>query len=333
MNAGGRVIAALEALAPEDVGELLEEVRQEGRSIARRRLTELYADMLVQKVMAGQGVGAVAHSEPAAGHDQATGCYVYAITRGEGASAATSVPGIAPGGRVDVVSAGGMAAVVSDVDVATVRQGCDEADVKVGGWLANAVRAHEQVVTAAFRSAPTIPMRFGIVYPDRSVVVRLLQEYADEFNAELDRLTGRAEWNVWVFLGDGAADNAPADDRAPVQATTGSSSPGVDFLSRERDRRRRRSETAAHARAVIDEIVDRLDDVTLDRTQLGRTTAAAAASAAFAATYLVEQKDAATFQASVDQLQSLHGPDATIRIDGPWPPFHFTELQLESPRG
>src|SRR4051794_25589075 len=187
--------ALFEQLAADEAGELLEEVRHEGRSVARRRLVECYADALVRAV----GDGVVDGPTSTAVGPHSAGCYVYAVTAGSGASAATAETGVTPGGQVDVVAVDGLAAVVNDVDIAAVRRGCDEADVSDSGWLATAVRAHDRVVVAAFRSAPSVPFRFGVVYPDRAAVASMLRDHADELRAELDRLAGRAEWNVKVF--------------------------------------------------------------------------------------------------------------------------------------
>src|SRR6185312_12858707 len=116
------------------------------------------------------------------------------------------------------VTVGGISAVVSDVDIEVFRAGAAEADVTEDGWLAAAVRAHERVVLGAFHSAPTVPMRFGIVHPDERTVRSLLRDHADDFRAELERLDGAAEWSVKVFA---------VPDRIEA-GVTGNSSPARD---------------------------------------------------------------------------------------------------------
>jgi hypothetical protein len=332
VSADDDVAAALEQLAADDVGALLDEVRRDGKSLARRRLVEAYADALVSAVARRNGpppggtspAAAVATAPTSASsRPTSTGCYLYAIVDGTGASAATGEAGITPGGGVESVRAGSLTAIVSDVDVVALRQGCDEADVADDGWLARAVRAHDNVVAAAFRSAATVPVRFGVVYPNRAAVAELLRQHAEEFRRELDRLAGRAEWNVKVFV-DMTTDDEPAD-----VASHPPSSPGAGFLQRERGRRLQRVRRQERARSAVADVVAELDTVALDRVELRHSSSGPGGPPYFAATYLVERAAEQQFVTAVDGLR----PDddaVRIEVDGPWPPFHFTELRLES---
>ena len=100
--------AGLAKFVAEDVGELLDEVRREGKSLARQRLVDAYADALVRAV-AQRGAESTAPASMAAPESSTSatmGCYLYAVVDGEGASAATGEVGIQPGGGVDSVCAG-----------------------------------------------------------------------------------------------------------------------------------------------------------------------------------------------------------------------------------
>lgn len=316
------VRAVLEQLAADDVDELFAAARRDALEVVRRRLVDEYADALLHAVAKS------ATTQPMRDDvaNPARGCYVYAITAGDGASAATGEPGIAPGSAVGVLSVDDVAAVVSDVDVAAVRRGCDQADVSGDGWLANAVRAHDRVVAAAFRSAPTIPVRFGVVYPDRESVTRMLGTHQSELRAELDRLAGRAEWNVKVFVDLTQAATSPLVG-ADTQRTAGS--PGADFLTRERDRRTARARTELRARTVIADAVQALDAIATDRVDLKHSSSGPGGAPYFAATYLVEHRDEDAFVAAAESLRAETDGAIALTVDGPWPPFHFTSLRLE----
>lgn len=336
MSADNGLTAALEQLAADDVGALLDDVRREGKSLARRRLVDAYADALVRAVarVDDRAAPTTASTSPAAdtapavastsAPSPAIGCYLYAIVDGTGASAATGEAGIEPGGAVEAVRAGSLTAIISDVDVLAFRRGCDEADVAEGGWLARAVRTHDNVVAAAFRSAPTVPLRFGVVYPSRAAVSSLLTQHAAEFRRELDRLAGRAEWNVKVFVATAADDAAYV---APYPSA--SSSPGAGFLERERGRRLQRVQRRDRARSAVAVVVGVLDAVALDRVDLRHGGSGPDGPPYFAATYLVERDAEQEFVSAVDGLRAGDGA-VRLEVDGPWPPFHFTELRLES---
>jgi gas vesicle protein GvpL/GvpF len=316
--------AVLEQLAADDVGELLVAAQRDAREVVRRRLVDEYVDALLGAVAKR---AATQPTRDDVVQTSTRGCYVYAITGGVGASAATGEHGIDSAGAVEVLSDGDVAAVVSDVDIATVRRGCDEADVSEGGWLANAVRAHDRVVAAAFRSAPTIPVRFGVVYPDRESVAEMLRSHQSELRDELHHLAGRAEWNVKVFVDLAQASVAPY---ATADAQHAAISPGADFLTRERDRRTSRARAELRARTVIADTVQTLDLLAADRADLKQSGTGPGGAPYFAATYLVERRDEEAFVAAAERLQAESCDDTvTLTVDGPWPPFHFTSLRLE----
>src|SRR3954452_23406464 len=212
---GHDITAALTRLAKDDVAALLDDVRRDGAQLARRRLTEAYADALVR--------AAATWHEPAQAPTPtgSVGCYVYAVVAGGGIGAGGVVPGVQPGGPVEVITVGDISAVVSEVDVEAMRAGA-AAEVDEDGWLGAAVRAHERVVLSAFRSAPTVPMRFGIVHPGREDVAALLADHADSFRAELRRVEGRGEWSVKVHAdADAVAARVNQADGAEPTAVAG----------------------------------------------------------------------------------------------------------------
>ena len=76
-------------------------------------------------------------------------------------------PGLDPGHAIETVGADGVVAVGSLVRLSLLSRS-DDADLSPDGWLAGALRRHEQVVERAGHTA--VPMRFGTVYPGRDDV-------------------------------------------------------------------------------------------------------------------------------------------------------------------
>ncbi|HET6818846.1 MAG TPA: GvpL/GvpF family gas vesicle protein [Mycobacteriales bacterium] len=332
---------------PEDVESLLADVRTLGLQLARARLVESYAAALVRAVTTGaapdgpeqapNGVsfdGAAVASAPEP--SSATGCYVYAVVAGDGTGAAGVGEGIEPGGPVRVVTVGGISAVVSDVDLDAMREGgsCDE--IAEDGWLANAVRAHERVVLAAFRSAPTVPMRFGIVHPDQASVERLLDVHAEEFDDELRRVTAAAEWSVRVYVDPDIAATSDVegagDGRDAHEAMDGvAASSGTTYLLRERERRRREERLRSQVQRSVDELTSTLSDVARGVVVTPQIVTDDGRAGVFSAAYLVDRCDEHRLVAVVDAFNES-GPMTGVTVDvaGPWPPYHFTTLRLEA---
>lgn len=330
----------------EDVESLLEDVRTLGLQLARARLVESYADALVRAVAssaAGDGKDRIreyssggSRTPQTAEPSGATGCYVYAVVAGDGTGAAGAGEGIEPGGMVRVVTVGDISAVVSDVDLDAMREGgsCDE--ITEDGWLAKAVRAHEQVVLAAFHSAPTVPMRFGLVHPDQSAVERLLDVHAEEFNDELRRVTAAAEWSVRVYVDPGLAAAGDADETTDAQGAAEAvdgvgAVTGTTYLLRERERRRREEQVRSRVQRSVDELTSTLADVARGCVVTPQIVTDDGRTGVFSAAYLVDRCDEHRLVAVIDAFNE-GGPTSGVTVDvaGPWPPYHFTKLRLEA---
>ena len=319
---GSDITAALTRLAKDDVAALLDDIRRDGAQLARRRLTEAYADALVR------AVARLHELAPPPTPTGSVGCYVYAVVAGGGIGAGGVVPGVQPGGPVEVITVGDISAVVSEVDVEAMRAGA-AAELDEDGWLAAAVRAHERVVLSAFRSAPTVPMRFGIVHPGRQDVAALLADHADSFRAELRRVEGRGEWSVKVLADAEVVAERVREANGPVQSPPVGDA-GCAYLLRERSRR-----------SLVDRsrdfVASRLDQVAAELAAAAQETAVKSVShdpgdrPVLHAAYLVPRCDEGRFASLVEQLAARGGPDGfTVELTGPWPPYHFTTLRLEA---
>jgi hypothetical protein len=329
--AADAIAAALAALADRDAAALLADVRRDGAQLARRRLTDAYADALVRAVVT-LGNAATDDSvsrHPAASAPGATGCYVYAVVAGDGTGAAGGAPGIEPGGPVGTVTVGDITAVVSDVDVEAMRAGATE--VAEDSWLAAAVRAHERVVLSAFHSAPTVPMRFGIVHPRREDVADLLAEHADDLRAELRRVEGKAEWSVKVHA-DPAVVAARAAEAAEADAApTGDA--GRAYLLRERSRRSLAERTREFVGSRVDAIAADLAAAARDSALIGIAHDAGERPVLHAA-YLLPRSHEPAFARTVDAItERVAGDGFSVELTGPWAPYHFTALRLEASHG
>lgn len=121
----------------------------------------------------------------AAGAGQHKGIYVYGILPDD-IEMAADVPGVGehPGLLRDV-RFGGLAALISDVDLS--------------GQLGSPgdLRTYREILDATATEVPVVPLRFGTVLISEDAVAReLLAAYHDEFAAALERLEGRAEFQV-----------------------------------------------------------------------------------------------------------------------------------------
>lgn len=255
------------------------------------------------------------------------GCYVYAVVAGD-ATGVRGASGIEPGGPVEAVTVGDLTAVVSSVDLHAMREGGAATDLTEHSWLARAVRRHEQVVLAAFRSAPTVPMRFGIVHAERASVEHLLRVHDAELRGELARIAGTAEWSVKAFADREALAAMAADGDDDSVADT-----GRGYLLRERTRREARarvsdtlSDTATTLVGEVSSVARELVSLPVGGDESRRGVVAAAC--------LVDRRDEQRLASIVATFAEAAGARGiSVELTGPWPPYHFTTLRLEAHHG
>jgi hypothetical protein len=108
--------------------------------------------------------------------------YVYGIV--EAGSAPPELRGL-EGAPVRVVADDAAAALVSDLEAQELELGRDE------------VMTHARVLEEALKRGTVLPMRFGVVMEgDQEVKTRLLDEHADDLEAQLRRFSGKVEVNI-----------------------------------------------------------------------------------------------------------------------------------------
>jgi hypothetical protein len=241
--------------------------------------------------------------------------YVFGITRST-VTFDPDLPRVPGGGPVRAVANGELCAIASDADPDSLREleelGPDDLD-----RLAAVAHAHDEVLARLAAQAPVIPLRLGTVLAGDDLVRSLLDANGEALAAELDRVEGHAEWAVVVRIPDGGA----ADEEAPTRSETGSG-----YL------RERRSELAARERRW--EARDRLATDLHERL----STFAVAAEVverrpleqvppALHGVYLLEWGSIGPFEDAVDDARQAY-PEAVIEATGPWPPYHFTSVDL-----
>lgn len=245
--------------------------------------------------------------------------WVYAV-QDAGAGDAPAVSGV-DGERPRLAGADELGAVVGTV----ADEGFGEAALAAAmddlGRIEMLVRAHHRVVAAAAQDRTVAPVRLATVFRDDEAVVAMLHERREEFRAVLDRIRGRREWGVKVYV-----DGADATGGAAAPETSPGDRPGTSYLLRRKADRDRGAQARAGARAVAD--------------QVARTAAACAADVRrFApqdarlsgrtqemvlnATFLVDRAREQEFRDAVSGAAA----GAVVEVTGPWPPFSFAAAE------
>jgi hypothetical protein len=224
--------------------------------------------------------------------------------------------------RVDERALDGLR-VVGDADVGVVVGEVPQADygedvlpsrLNDREWLERAVTEHESVVRGLLGVGTVVPLRFGSLHRDTRAVEEFLASRRDAFRGALERVRGRVEIGVKVWVA------APAAEAREAQPST-----GREYLERRREAR----EQSARSRTAIDErlraiharLLASADEGVLNRPQPRELTGDRREMAMNAA-YLVADDE--SLVAEVERLRSEH-PDLVFEVTGPWAPYNFVE--------
>jgi hypothetical protein len=244
--------------------------------------------------------------------------YVYAVCRPFDAALQAQLTGVA-GDPPRLLTHGGLVAVVSHVPEADF---CEEAlrdHLEDLDWLTATARAHQQVVDALTAVTTPLPLRLATVFRDDSGVRVMLQERETAFRRTLDRLDGRVEWGVKVYV-----EAEPEQAAAPAQPAPKPAS-GRDYL-RQRRRQTRANEdlwTRAEefATGLHTTLSARADDARLHAPQNPRLSGAAGRNVLNAA-YLVRRDVSEEFVEMVDRTKD-DAPGIRVELTGPWAAYSF----------
>jgi hypothetical protein len=240
--------------------------------------------------------------------------WLYAV---RGAAAAAPTRTGVDGEEPRLVVHGELAAVVGTVS----EQGFDEQALAAAmddlPRIERLARAHHGVIAEAAEAGPVAPLRLATVYRDDAAVARMLAERSSDLAAVLERVRGRREWGVKVYV--------DAKAEAPAAEPAAEDRPGTSYLLRRRAQRDRGVAAAERARRVADTLDAALAAVAQSAIRLkiqdarlsGRTQ-----DMVLNATYLVDTAAEEDFRAV---LAGIEGDGATVAVTGPWPPFSFAE--------
>jgi gas vesicle protein GvpL/GvpF len=242
-----------------------------------------------------------------------TALYAYAVVGPVDAEIRAALP--AP---LELVGSAELAVVAGEVPLAEFGEDVLRERLNDREWLEEKARAHDEVIQRLLPLTTVVPLRFGSIHRDRTAVEAFLETRHDALAAALERVRGRVEVGVKIWLD---RDQRPARARQEAAAT------GRAYLE-QRKRERERAAMAAtsleeHLRDVHRRLLARAEDGVVNRPQSSELTGRDAEMVLNAA-YLVPG-DAHGFFAEVDRLRSER-PELVFEATGPWAAYNFVDL-------
>ncbi|MBL3666295.1 GvpL/GvpF family gas vesicle protein [Streptomyces sp. M2CJ-2] len=243
--------------------------------------------------------------------------YVYAICRPFGTPLQAQLTGVA-GDPPRLLTHHGLVAVVSHVPEADFAEEPFHAHLEDLDWLTTVARAHQGVIDALTTVTTPLPLRLGTVFRDDSGVRTMMEAREEGFLRTLDRLDGRVEWGVKVFI----EAERPADTAAPPAQKPVS---GRDYLRQRRMATKSYDDLWQQAETFSTRLHETLsgcaEDSRLHAPQ-NPTLSGASGRNVLNAAYLVPRAESEKFVERVERTKD-GTPGIRVELTGPWAAYSF----------
>ncbi len=253
--------------------------------------------------------------------------YLYAVSRGLRSEDVQDVAGLRDG-ELRIVDDAGLSAVVSDVDLDEFGDEGLRRNLEDLSWLEQVARVHDGVIQAVADRGVVAPMRLATVFLSDASVGERLRERGQALRRALDRVDGRMEWSVKVYISTDQASPAAGEDAAEGRRS-GDGGAGTAYLMRRRREMTRHEDALEAAAALGDSVHTELAGEVVASRRLppqDRRLTGHEGTMVLNGAYLVDGSRAEDWRATVGRMVEDH-PGARIELQGPWPPYSFATLE------
>jgi hypothetical protein len=169
---------------------------------------------------------------------------------------------------------------------------------------------HARVIADCFQHSTVLPFRFGTVFNDDESLRKSIRSNQRQFLGNIDKLRGKTEMHLKVFVDDCSA--APAEKQQPAEGQ------GKDYFTSLRENAGRQRERQTRARAVSFQM-HRLflpldEEVSCRLTESGKMMLDIA--------HLIDRKFVERYLSKFSTTCALMR-QYQMQLSGPWPPYHF----------
>ena len=249
------------------------------------------------------------------------------------------VPGVDPRFRVEAVEHDGLVTLVSRVPLSEFGEEPLRENLNDLTWLERVARAHEAVLEHVLSLGPMVPLRLCTIYTGEQAVREMLVERAEPLREALDRVDGRNEWGVKLFvsreaLGTAARERSPEVAALQKEVDARSGGGGAYMLGRRLERAV--ADVSDRLAAELAEDVHlRLSEFAVDSTTnppQNRELSGHHGDMLLNGAYLVEADRTAELERLLRELEERHGDlGARLELTGPWPPYNFVARPAGAP--
>ncbi|HEX3509991.1 MAG TPA: GvpL/GvpF family gas vesicle protein [Solirubrobacteraceae bacterium] len=235
--------------------------------------------------------------------------------------------------RLEVVTGAGLGALASRVPLDEFGEGSLREQLEDLPWLERNARRHELILESVRdQRATVVPMRLFTIYERRASLLEMLAREHEYLVAALERLAGRTEWGVKLYLQPWASE--PDDAETEDVDSEGEAGPGESYMLRRRTADRRSEAAGQRLDGWRDQAHERLSAAAtearvnpLQPPELSEHDGTMLMNGV----YLVDDDESDTFQEEVAALREEHAQRGIdVVLTGPWPPYNFVNSSEEA---
>jgi len=262
------------------------------------------------------------------------GFYLYCV-RTKTAEPLEVAKTISGEGKVRVVLYEDIEAVVSEVDLNEF--GSEEIQRKAEedlNWIKEKAQIHEYVIEQAMRVGPNlisvIPMKFGTIFKTEEGLKDCFRKEYQQFKDSLEKLKGKQEWGVKVYLKESVFRKTIEDKNEIVLAKKKeieSLPKGMAFFAQKQIDEIVGQEKDKELDRIAEEIYESLGPLAFSKNKdkfLEKDFTGRPEEMVLNAFYLIEESKLNSFQKRVEELKEKYNSlGFEVEVSGPWPSYHF----------
>jgi len=196
-------------------------------------------------------------------------------------------------------------------DLAVVVSEHDPAEGTPEKMNQQAQKDHARVIADCFKLSTVLPFRFNTVFQDDDALRRSVRSNQRHFQANVERLRGKAEMHIKLLVDDTCPGKMPEVMRDCV---------GKEYLTSLRESASRQRERQSRARALSVQMhrmfLPLAEEITCKRMESGKMLLDIA--------HLIDHKYVERYQNKYSTA-TLEMKDCSMQLSGPWPPYHFVQ--------
>jgi len=265
------------------------------------------------------------------------GLYLYCVRENAQGPLLTSTRGIDGKGEVFALPFRELEAVVSEVSLEEFA--CEEIQKKAQedlSWIGEKALNHIRVIQEAMGEdhigLSLIPMKFGTIFKDRARLEEILEKDYFKIREILERIRGKQEWSVKVYLRDRKAFEEKTKEKNEAikekEKEISSLPEGIAYFMEETLKEIISKEVDKELNFIVAHIYEKFKKHAVDSVRckiLGRELMGRIEPMVLNAAYLLREGKIEDFKKEIEELnEMIPGQGLYIEYSGPWPAYNFT---------